>query len=69
MTLGAVHLYGGNFSLNKAIFTPDQFDNFLFDEFGFNENNVFNDSLFRRGTNHLTAQELIDEFTNFCRTV
>ncbi|MEQ8757445.1 MAG: hypothetical protein RID09_28510 [Coleofasciculus sp. G1-WW12-02] len=56
-------------ALNKAIFTPNQFEKFLFDEFGFNQNNVFNNSLFRRKTIFLTSQELIDGFTNFCNKV
>ncbi|MEQ9358196.1 hypothetical protein [Coleofasciculus chthonoplastes] len=52
-------------ALNKAIFTPDKFEKFLLDEFGFNEDNVFNNSLFRRELIKLTIKELIDEFTSF----
>mgnify|MGYP001059418373 CR=1 FL=1 len=54
-----------NVALNKAIFTPGKFEKFLLDEFGFNKDNVFNNSLFRRGLRKLTTQELINEFTNF----
>ncbi|MEQ8537712.1 MAG: hypothetical protein RIB93_09645 [Coleofasciculus sp. D1-CHI-01] len=65
-------------ALNKAIFTPNQFEKFLLDEFGLNEDldefcldedNVFNNSLFRRGTIILRLQKIIDEFTSFCGTV